>query len=147
MIPARSIGHRRGFIAAAIVVVLFVLVLLGSGLLRVVWLRHGDLRAAERRLQAEWLAESALDRAAARLADDPSYAGETWNIPADRLGGRDDATVRIEMRPSPGHADRRVIRARADYPAAEARRSRQSREITIVVPPATTKERKGDPPR
>lgn len=147
MIPSRSKGRRRGFIAAAVVVVLFVLVLLGGGLLRVVWLRHNDLRAAERRLQAEWLAESALDRASARLAADPKYAGETWNVPAERLGGRDAGSVRIEVTPAPGHPDRRVVRSRADYPADESRRARQSREITIVVPQATSPERKGDSPR
>ncbi len=147
MSPTRSKARRRGLIAAVVVAVLFVLVLLGGGLLRVAWLRHNDLRASERRLQAEWLAESALDRAAARLAADRDYAGETWAVPADRLGGRDAASVRIEITPSPGHPDRRVVRARADYPAAESRRARQSRETTIVVPPATTPERKGDPPR
>ncbi len=147
MIPTRSDGRRRGFVAAAVVVVLFVLVLLGGGLLRVVWLRHSDLRAAERRLQAEWLAESGLDRASARLAADPNYPGETWTIPAERLGGRDAATVLIEVRPSPGHADRRVVRARADYPTAEPRRARQSREITVVLRPNTDPERKGDTPR
>lgn len=147
MSPARSRPPRRGFIAAAIVMILFVLTLLGGGLLRVVWLRHSDLRAAGRRLQAEWLAESALDRAAARLAADPSYAGETWAIPAERLGGRDAASVRIEVTPAPGHPDRRVVRARADFPADEPRRSRHSRQIEIAVPAATTPERKGDSPR
>jgi Tfp pilus assembly protein PilX len=146
MISTRFRGRRRGFVAAALVMILIVLVVLGGGLLRVAWLRHSDLRAAERRLQAEWLAESALDRASARLSDDPNYTGETWNVPADRLGGRDSATVLIEVKPSPGRADRRVVRARADYPKAEARRARQSREITIVVPP-NTPERKGDTPR
>ncbi len=37
--------------------------------------------AEHRRLQAEWLAESGLARAAARLAADPSYKGETWDVP------------------------------------------------------------------
>ncbi|HEY2159042.1 MAG TPA: hypothetical protein VGH33_25665 [Isosphaeraceae bacterium] len=135
---------RSGFVAAVAVVVLFLLVLLGGGLLRVVWMRHADLRGAERRLQAEWLAESALDRASARLAADSGYRGETWNIPAERLNGRDAATVLIEVRPVPDHPDRRALLARADYPTAGTRRARQSREITIVVPVATTPARPGD---
>jgi hypothetical protein len=141
-------GRRRdGFVAALMVVVLFALVLLGGGLLRIIWLRHSDLRGAERRLQAEWLAGSALDRAAARLADEPSYAGETWTIPADQLDGHHAASVLIEVRPVPGQPDRRTIRARADYPAVESRRARQSRETTIVIPEPTSPERKGETPK
>ena len=33
-----------------------------------------------RSLQALWLAEAGVERAAARLAADPKYAGETWTI-------------------------------------------------------------------
>jgi hypothetical protein len=134
-------------IAVAVVAVMFVLALLGGGLIRVVWLRHGDLRAAERRLQAEWLAESALDRAAARLNDDANYAGETWTIPAERLGSRDGGSVRIVVDPVPDHPDRRVVRARADFPADGPRRVRHSRSLTITVRPSAAPERKGDSPR
>ena len=145
MIAGRSqtMGRRRGIVAAALVVALFVLVMLAGGLLRVAWLRHSELRAAERRLQAEWLAESALDRAAARLMADAGYRGETWAVPAEDLGGRDGGSVRIEVRPVPDHPDRRIVRARADYPTDEARRARRSRELTITLAP----ERKGDSPR
>ncbi len=43
-------------------------------------------REGERRLQAEWLVESGLERARARLAADSSYAGETWTLGASDLG-------------------------------------------------------------
>ena len=142
-VRSHSPGRRRGIVAAALVVALFVLVLLAGGLLRVAWARHSELRASERRLQAEWLAESALDRAAARLGADPEYSGETWSVPAADLGGRDGASVRIEIRPVPDRPDRRVIRARADYPTDEARRARRTRELTITLAP----ERQGDSPR
>lgn len=145
MIAGRSLstGRRPGFVAAALVVALFVLVALAGGLLRVAWLRHSELRVAERRLQAEWLAESALDRASARLAADREYRGETWVIPAADVGGRDGGSVRIEVRPVPDHPDRRAIHARADYPTDEARRARRSRTLTITLAP----ERNGDSPR
>jgi hypothetical protein len=136
--------RKSGFVAAVAVVVLFLLVLLGGGLLRVVWLRHSDLRGAERRLQAEWLAESALDRGSARLAAEPGYRGETWNIPSERFNGRDAASVLIEVRPVPGHPDRRILRARADYPADGTRRARRSRAITIDLPVAPATVRSGD---
>lgn len=136
-------GRRRGIVAAALVVALFVLILLAGGLLRVAWARHSERRAAERRLQAEWLAESGLDRAAARLAADRDYRGETWAVPPEDLGGRDAGAVRIEVRPVPDRPDLRTIRARADYPTDEARRARRTRELTITLVP----ERKGDTPQ
>ena len=146
-----AMKRRRGLVALALVMALFVLVLLAGGLLRVAWLRHSELRAAERRLQSEWLAESALDRAAARLEADPDYRGETWAVPAEALGGREAGAVRIDVRDVPDHPDRRVIRARADYPADEARRARRTRELTITLAPGpkpdTTPERMGESTR
>ncbi len=93
------------------------------------------------------MAESALDRAAARLAADPGFRGETWNIPAERLGGRDAGVVRIEVLAVPDHADRRLVRARADYPTTGTRRARESREIAIVLTEPTNPARPGGPDR
>lgn len=147
MKPTRP--RRRGFVAAALVAILFFLALVVGVLLRVAWLRHADLRAAERRLQAEWLAESALGRASARLGADPSYKGETWEVAADALGGRDAGSVRIEVAAVPDHPDRRAVRVRADYPAAEPRRARRSHELTVTLAPRspTEPERQGDAPK
>ena len=122
---------RRGFIAAALVVTLMVVTLLGGSLLRTAMLRRLDLRSAENRLQAEWLAESGLGRASARLAAKSDYRGETWEVASAEFGGRADASVSIRVEPVPGKPDLRLVRARADYPRAEARRARETREITI----------------
>jgi hypothetical protein len=140
--------RRRGMVAVAIVAVLIVLVILSGSLIRVIWLRHSDLRGSERRLQAEWLAESGLDRAVARLALEPGYVGETWNIAATELGGRDEATVKIGVTAVPDKPDRRAVRVVADYPVDEPRRHRQSRELMVDLnsPPRSnsTNDRKGD---
>ena len=49
-----------------------------GGLLRLVGSQRVLIRSEERTLQAEWLAESGVERAVARLAGDTSYRGETW---------------------------------------------------------------------
>jgi hypothetical protein len=54
-------------------------------------------RLAEERLQAAWLAESAVGRAAAQLARDGDYRGETWQIPADQLAGGYNAVIKIKI--------------------------------------------------
>jgi hypothetical protein len=148
LIRAEYATRRRGMVAAAIVAVLIVLVILSGSLLRVIWLRHADLRASERRLQAEWLAESGLDRAASRLAGDPGYQGETWAIAASELSSRDEASVKIVVTLVPGKPERRAVRVVADYPVDEPRRHRQSRELMIDLnsptKPNSTPDRKGD---
>ena len=57
-----------------------------------------ERRAAETRywsLQAQWLGEAALERAAARLATDPKYDGETWTVPAEEFAGNQGGVVKI----------------------------------------------------
>ena len=67
-------------------------------------------------LQALWLAEAGLERAAARLAADPKYAGETWTISAAELAAGDGAVVRIEVKAIADRPERRSVRVEADYP-------------------------------
>ena len=92
--------------------------------------------------QAAWLAESGLQRAAARLAADPAYQGETWKIAADELGGGAAAVVRIEVEPVPGDPRRRLVRVQADYPDAPVHRARRTKQATIQAGPS----RVGDKP-
>ena len=126
-----SSSRRRGFVAALVLVILMVITLLTGVLLKLVLARQTELHSAERRLQAEWLAEAALDRAVAKLAADPKYNGETWEIPAVEFAGFDNAAVLIALEAVPGKPDARIIRARADYPKTEQFRMRESRTLTI----------------
>ena len=86
------------------------------------------VKAQERRMQAAWLAESALQRAVARLAADSEYQGETWTIRGDELQGSQDAVVLITIEPTDGPAPGRLIQVRADYPPDGEERSRESRQ-------------------
>jgi hypothetical protein len=91
--------------------------------------------ADERRLQAEWLAESGLARARARLTADPDYKGETWKIPASQLDGAHEGLVVVEVET---RADlkrgERVVRVVADFPNADpAHRDRSSKQTIHAV--------------
>jgi hypothetical protein len=90
-------------------------------------------RAEERQIQADWLAESGLDRAAARLAAEAEYRGETWSIPAEELGGHEPAVVDIRVEPIPDRPGLRRVRVRADYPPDAPRRARRSKTANIAV--------------
>ena len=92
------------------------------------------VRAEANRVQCSWLAESALDRAAWRLALDPKYPGETWNVPAEALGGSDPAVVTIQVEPVPEQPMRRLVRVRADYPDHPIDRVRLTKQAVVELP-------------
>jgi type II secretory pathway component PulK len=68
------------------------------------------------RTQSQWLAESGIQRGAAKLLADPGYVGETWNIPPDQLQGEGaNVTIQIETVESP--PGRRQVQVLVEYPA------------------------------
>jgi hypothetical protein len=95
--------------------------------------QRSRVRAEAHRLQCSWLAESALDRAAWRLAADPKYPGETWNLPAETFGGSDPAVVIIQVEPIPEQPMRRLVRVRADYPDHPRDRVRLSKQAVVEL--------------
>ena len=86
---------RDGSVVVVVMVCLMALAMIGAASHRLSLDERRVLRADEGRLQAEWLMRSGLERAVFRLAEEGSYAGETWEIPADASVGRASAVVRI----------------------------------------------------
>ncbi len=89
------------------------------------------LISTEQRLQATWLAEAGVERAAVRLAADGGYTGEVWNITAADLGASHDARVTIEVKPVPDQPEQRLVRAEADYRQGAFDRNRRTKEIIV----------------
>lgn len=114
-VDRRPAAGRRGITMMIVLICLAILLALAAALLAVGRGRRQQARLDGRRLQAEWLAASGLDRAAARLATSGDYAGETWDIPADLLDGDHAGRVVIEVEPA--EQSRRRVRIRADFPA------------------------------
>ena len=86
MIAARASKPSRGMTVVAVLVCLIILTLISGAVLKVSVAQRELARSQERRLQAEWLAESGAERAVARLARDRDYAGETWSLERPRPG-------------------------------------------------------------
>jgi hypothetical protein len=125
-------GRGRG---GAILVVVIVCLAAAAGVIVLVAKqaaaeRHVMLRNY-RSLQALWLAEAGVERAAARLVADAKYAGETWDIPAKELANDGGAVVRIQVSPIADQPERRLLRVEADYPDTPECRCRQTKQ-TIV---------------
>ncbi len=132
--------RRRSSRGAVLVVVIVCLAIVTAVFVSIVKMAAAERRATRTgqwRMQATWLAESALERAASRLADDDAYAGETWTVTAKELDSAEPGSVEIEIRAIPGRPDRRLVRVRADYPDHSEHRARQSKQVTVQIPAAT----------
>jgi len=132
----RPAKHRAGFILVVAIVCLAMASVVFLAVLRTALAEQDAMRTDAWLQQAGWLAESGIERAAARLAADPAYAGETWNIPADAFRGDDAAVVVIEVETPTGQPARRVIRVRADYPDAPRHRGRRSKQRSVQIGPS-----------
>jgi Tfp pilus assembly protein PilX len=125
-------------ISVVVLVCLLVMTLIFGSLLRLVHSQRALVRHDERRLQADWLAESGLERAAARLGNDPRYRGETWTFPADELGDQSPGVVTITVEPRKGAENQRLVTVQADYPRDPPRRARARRQVTVELGPGQT---------
>jgi Tfp pilus assembly protein PilX len=139
--PVASPGsRRRGAVAVVVLVCLVLIALIGGTLLRTGLVQRRRLQMEEGKLQAEWLAESGLERAAARLAAAPDYRGETWRVPAADLGGRGPGTVTIAVEPVAAQPGRRTVRVQADYPDGAGPRARRRKHATVELGPGAPEE-------
>lgn len=68
--------RRRGMTSVVVLVLLFVIAIVATSLVRVSAAYHKRTRANETALQSGLLADAGVDRALARIAADPKYAGE-----------------------------------------------------------------------
>jgi hypothetical protein len=83
--------------------------------------------------QSQLLVESGLQRAAAQLASDADYSGETWKIPAADLGGSDAGLVKIEVKTVADKSNRRLVNVEADFPDDPQDRVRYQKELTLEI--------------
>ena len=135
--------YRRGAILILAMVCVAITMSIMALLVRFALVHHATQKNQHRAAQANWLVCSALDRAAARLAIDPSYTGETWKIPAEEFLASEQtpetaphgkaALVRIEVKPIADSPDQRTIHVTADYPDDPKHRARRSKQVTVAL--------------
>jgi len=122
-----------GLLIALVCLVVIASVL--GGLLRAALLERQAVESAQWRQQAQWLAQAGLERAAARLARDRSFSGETWTIPAAALQGPHGGRVTIEVQSPAGHPGARQVRVTARYPDRPHDRAQTSRRALVTLSP------------
>lgn len=128
-------SRRRGAVLVMVLVCMMVALVILTSLVK---LAAAGRRMTDRQawqVQATWLAESGLERAAWRLAADANYKGETWTLSADQMAAADAAVVRIEVETIPEQPNRRLVRVRADYPDHPQHRARQTKQAVVQRAP------------
>ena len=114
-----------------VIVCLVVAAVICGLLLKMAVLARETADGQHRSAQARWLAESAVERAVARLAQDARYSGETWTLPPAELphGG----LVRIAVETPHGQAGSRLVRVEAHYPDDPVHGCRYTKEVVVEI--------------
>ena len=123
---------RSGAAMVIALVALLVVTLIAGMLLRTTIALHRQSRAYERQLQAAWLADSAVARAAAQLASSAEFQGETWTVDLAPQAGRGVVVIAVEK--IDDQPQRRKIAIEARYPDDPVHRAVAIRNLILNVP-------------
>ena len=125
---------RSGAVLVVALICLLLLSVLAASLTRTVLLQREQVIREEWQLQAEWLAEAAIDRAVVRMESTPDYEGEEW-LPVSNEG---TPLGRVHIVLAPDESETEVSRTRinvtADVPAGTQQRVRVQRAATVRMP-------------
>ena len=131
---SRHAAHRRrgGGLVVAMVTLLVVTMLMGS-IIRSLLVELRQNRQEVAQVQAHWLAEAAIDRAAARLRSGSDYQGETWKVdlPLNATSATNSRGV-VEVHVTPGEEGRpTLVSVEAKYPDDPRRQVKVERAVSI----------------
>jgi Tfp pilus assembly protein PilX len=124
--------RRRAAVLLVVLACLLVVGVVGAGLVRTMIDTGHAHRLHVDRLQAQWLAESGVDRAIAQMRQDKAYAGETWKIDAEQLDGRRGAVVEIAVERASENETVGRITAKATLGAGAMRVSAEANRILSI---------------
>jgi type II secretory pathway component PulK len=137
---AKKTRLRRGVVLIMVLVALGLVAVLGGALVSLAGMERSVLSARERECQARWLAEAGVERAAARLAADTQYAGETWLLDDEELGGRGPAEVTIHVETLADSPARRRVTVEAEFPSDTSMRARSTKQLEWEGPLAANRK-------
>ncbi len=129
----RACGRRGVLILCVLVSLALAASLLGVWM-KTLALERQEVRAEQARLQAEYLADAGVARAAAQLSADPTYAGETWQIPSESLASSAPAKVTIVVETSDDDPAARHVSASAQLADSGPARVARSKQQRILLP-------------
>ncbi|MFO0908232.1 MAG: hypothetical protein U0794_07710 [Isosphaeraceae bacterium] len=135
----RALRGPRGLVIIPVIVTLVVITVFCTVLMNQITQQRRLVRDEERRMQAEWLAEAALDRGRVKLDANRAFGGETWAVAPEELGGI-GGTVRIIVEAVADQPNRKRVRVEAVYPREGDFRAQTTRSLELDLRP----EKPGD---
>lgn len=125
--------RRPGALVVTVLICLGIAAMLAGSLIYAAVALRQAVQVDQWRWQADWLVQSALERAAAQLAADADYRGETWRLDAQWLESRYAARVEIAVESVPDDGRRR-LRVAVYYPDDATHRVFRSKELIVAAP-------------
>jgi hypothetical protein len=119
------IGSRSGAALLLVIIAIVVSSMVTATLAQMAIAQHRQMRHEQNRVQAFWLAESGLNRAAMKLNADPQYVGEEWRVP---VTAEETQTALVTIRVLPER-----IEIAAEYPVDTVYRAQVRRELPRPV--------------
>jgi Tfp pilus assembly protein PilX len=124
--------RRRGAALIAALICVLLVSMMSAVLVKTALVQREQLERDAWQVQADWLAQSAMERALARLESDVGYAGESWAPVTSE--GKSIGRVNIDIIPAvEGDTSVRRVRATADAPDDPVNRARVVREWKFFV--------------
>ena len=127
----RQRSSRRGMVLAALLICMLIVMLVSAALVRGLVVQHRLARGEAQRLQAMWLAESAVDRAVVKLRSNAAYSGETWSVSLGEPAGAASGVAVIRVATVEGADEQRTIAVEARWPDDPVFRVLEQRELVI----------------
>jgi type II secretory pathway component PulK len=118
-----------------VLVALGLTAVIGGALLQMAGMERSLLAARAQESQARWLAESGVERAAAKLAGDHEYAGETWSLAEEELGVRGAGQVTIKIETDAAIPNRRRVAVEAVFPSGATSPKRYVKQVELELKP------------
>ncbi|HCO23297.1 MAG: hypothetical protein CME31_27125 [Gimesia sp.] len=124
---------RQGAVLVIVMICLLLISLVMASLLKSTLMQRRQMLKEQLQVQADWLVESALERAAQRRLTNSEYQGEVWQIDPEELGTRYAASAEIVLETEgDGEADRRLsIQARVKYPENQTDTITRTKKIIL----------------
>ena len=123
---------RAGVVLIAVLVALLVVMLISAAIVRGLVVQHRLATAEPIRVQAFWLAESAVQRARTQLAASPEYVGETWQVELPHGGSvTGQAVIRVE--PTENEPTKQTIIIEARFPSDPIHGVLEERSLVVEL--------------
>ena len=114
-----------------VMVCLLLVSMIGASMLKLTFALRQQIQREQLRLQATWLAEAGVERAAALLMTNQNYVAEDWRLKADDAINGKPALVKIRVEADAKIVNRRVVFVVADFPSDSDQRARVSKRVVI----------------